>query len=261
MAILLLVLLLVILCAGAVGFTATGLAVVRPLVRRDLSSGHNETSGPIFVVAGTVYAVFLAFVVVASWEAHTNAQDAVSDEASLLATLYRGSTAMERQSGDRLRAIIRQYTQGVIVEEWKLMALGRYSEKARQAGREMYRVFGAMPPQTRRDEAVIDQAQLATLAQFEADRHKRLLMAEDSLSPLIWWTAIINGLLVIAMSFFLSADRGWPHLVASAVLAVMIVMFLYVISIFAKPFAGLLPLQPTAFERSLDVYDSVDRSL
>jgi hypothetical protein len=256
-----LVLLLAILCAGAVGFTAVGLALVRPFARRDLSHGQNETSGAIFVVAGTVYAVFLAFVVVAAWEAHTNAQAAASDEASLLATLYRGSTAMERQSGDQLRTLIRQYTRDVIAEEWKLLARGGYSERARRAGLEMYRVFGAMPPQTRRDDAVIDQAQLATLAQVEADRHKRILMAEDSLSPLIWWTAIINGLLVMAMCFFLCADRHWLHLVMSAILAVMIVMFLYVLAIYAKPFGGLMPLKPTAFARALDVYDSVDRTL
>lgn len=261
MAILVLVLLLAVLCAGAVGFTAAGLALVRPFVRRDLSHGHNETSGPIFVVGGTVYAVFLAFVVVAAWQAHTNAQDDASDEASLLTTLYRGSAAMERQSGDRLRAVVRQYTRDVIDEEWKLQAKGRLSQKARRAGLEMYRVFGDLPPQVRRDDAVIDAAQLATLGQFEADRHKRLLMAEDGLSPLIWWSAIITGLLVMVMSFFLCPDRHWPHLTASALLAVMIVMFLFVISIFARPFGGLLPLQPTAFIRSLDVYDSVDRTL
>jgi hypothetical protein len=253
--------LLAILSVGAVGFTALGLAVVRPLVRRGLGQGHNETSGPIFVVGGTVYAVFLAFVVVAAWQAHTNAQDDAAEEASLLTTLYRGSIAMERQSGDRLRAVVRQYTNDVIADEWKLLAQGRYSQKARRAGLEMYRVFGAMPPQARRDDAVIDQAQLATLGQFEADRHKRLLLAEDGLSPLIWWTAMVTGVLVMTMSFFLCPDRHWPHLASSAILAVMIVMFLYVISIFAKPFGGLLPLQPTAFARALDVYDSVDRAL
>jgi hypothetical protein len=257
-----LALLLAIMCVGAVGFTVVGVALVRPYVKRAFSHGHNETSAAIFTVAGTVYAVFLAFVVIAAWEAHDTAKANAAEEASLLATLYRGSIAMDHASGDRMRALVRQYTEAVVHDEWKIQARnGGTSEKARKAGLEMYRLFAAMPRDVRQDYAAINEAQLATLAQLQNDRNKRTLQAQEDLSPLIWATAIINGVIVQVMSFFLYADRHRPHVVMSSALAVMIVIFLYVISLFANPFSGLTPLQPDAFEHCMDVFSSVDRAL
>jgi Ni/Fe-hydrogenase subunit HybB-like protein len=252
-------LLLAVICA--VGLTVVGLALVRPFVRRNVGPGHNEMSGAIFVVAGTIYAVFVAFVVITSWAAHDNAEAIAADEASQLATLYRASVSMEHEAGDRLRGFVRQYTEAVITDEWKLQERGGASEKARTALLEIYRLFGVISPETRRDDAAIDQAQLTVLAQVQASRTKRTLLAGQSLSPVIWWTAIVNGVLVMLMSFFLYSDRHRPHGIMCGGLATIIVVLLYVISLFAKPFGGLLPLGPDDFAHAVDVYDSVDRAL
>src|SRR5215831_8089864 len=90
-----LVLLAAIICVGAVGFTFIGLGAVRRLVSRGVGGEHNLVSSAIFTVGGTIYAVFLAFLVVAAWQANDAAKANVAEEASLLCTLYRGSTAME----------------------------------------------------------------------------------------------------------------------------------------------------------------------
>jgi hypothetical protein len=255
------ILTLLLAVIGAIAFTVAGLTLVRRFVQREVGRGHNEMSGAIFAVGGTIYAVFLAFVVIAAWEANDAARADVGEEASLLTTLYRASTAMDQQSGDRLRGLIREYTEDVINEEWAAQEHGGTSQKARRAGLEMYRLFGAQSPELRQVEEVIDQQQLQTLAQIQADRNKRTLLSQERLSPLIWWTAIVNGVLVVVMSFFLYPDSNRSHVIMSAALAVMIVVLLHVISLFAKPFGGLMPLKPDAFAHSLEVYDSVDRTL
>jgi hypothetical protein len=38
-------------------------------------------------------------------------------------------------------------------------------------------------------------------------------------------------------------------------------MLIFVVYIFGKPFSGLAPLRPDAFEHSLQVYDSVDKAI
>jgi hypothetical protein len=257
-----LLLALVLLSAASLAFTLFGLAAVRRLVRRGVGEGHNDVSAAIFGVGGTIYAVFLAFLVISVWADHDSARSNMAEEASLLTTLYRGSTAMEPSSGARLRAVIREYTQAVIVDEWPIQAEnGGASEKARTAGLEMYRVFGAKPPAARQADAAIDQLQLHLIAQIQGDRNKRTLQAEELVSPVIWAVALANGLLVIVMSFFLYPDRDWPHVVMSAMLTAMIAMLIFVVFIMEQPFRGLLPLQPDAFAHSLQVYDSVDRNL
>jgi hypothetical protein len=253
---------LALLSAAALAFTLIGLAAVRRLVKRGVGDGHNDVSAAIFGVGGTIYAVFLAFLVITVWTYHDDARRNVAEEASLLTTLYRSSSAMEPVSGGRLRSLIRTYTHAVIVDEWPIQAeSGGASEKARAAALSMFRVFGAIPPATRQSDAVIDQLQLNLIAQIQADRNKRTLQSREGVSEVIWAVAIANGLIVIVMSFFLYPDRDWPHVVMSGMLAAMIAMLICVIFVFEQPFRGLLPMQPDAFAHSLEVYDSVDRMI
>jgi hypothetical protein len=252
---------LVLIGGAALAFTVLGLSVVRRLVKRGVGDGHNDVSAAIFGVGGTIYAVFLAFLVIAIWAAHDDAKHNVAEEASLLATLYRSSAAMEPESGGRLRGLIREYTHAVIVDEWPIQAQsGGAAESARGAALNMFRLFAALPAEVRRNDVAIQQLQLGLLAQIQADRNKRTLHAQEDVSPVIWVVAIAEGLLVILMSFFLYLDRDWPHLVMSTMLATMIAMLIYVMVVFAQPFRGLLPLQPDPFVHSMEVYDSVDRT-
>jgi hypothetical protein len=229
-------------------------------VRRHVGDGHNDVSSAIFGVGGTVYAVFLAFLVVTVWAAHDDARGNIAEEASALGTLYRLSSAMEPAAGGQLRLLLREYTHAVIEDEWSIQAeRGGASERARAAGLGMIRLFSTLPPTTRERDAVVDQLALSLISRIHDDRNKRTLQAQESVSPVIWVVAIANGLVVIVMSFFLYPDRDWPHLVMSSMLAAMLAMFVYVVYVFGQPFRSVLPLQPDAFVHSLDVFNSVDR--
>jgi hypothetical protein len=257
-----LLLLLAMICVGAIGFAFVGVSAARRVVSHGVGGGHNEVHAAIFTVGGTIYAVFLAFLVVAAWQAHDAANANVAEEASLLCTLYRGSTAMEHESGSKLRGAIRRYTWAVISDEWPIQArTGGAADTARKAGLSMFGVFGAIPPDVRQSDSAVDSMQLTLLSQIQADRNKRTLQAQESLSPVIWAAALANGLLVIVMSFFLYPDRDWPHGVMSSMLAIMVFMLIYVVYIFGKPFSGLAPLGAEAFTHSLEVYDSVDATI
>jgi hypothetical protein len=185
----------------------------------------------------------------------------MAEEASLLSTLYRGSTAMEPDSGGKLRVLIRQYTHLVVDKEWALQAQSDgVSQEARTTALKMFRLFGTEPPTVRVNDGAIDQLELGTIAQIQADRNKRTLQAGASISPVIWSAAIADGFLVVVMSLFLHTDRAWLQMVMCSILALMIAMLLCVVFIFDRPFGGLMPLAPAPFEHSLQVYDSVDRT-
>ncbi|HSZ50470.1 MAG TPA: hypothetical protein VK801_02770 [Caulobacteraceae bacterium] len=255
------ILVLLVACASAGLFAFIGVMTVRKLARRHLDDRGADMCAAIFQTGGTLYSVFLAFLVVAVWQAHDAAHANVAEEASLLGTLYRGSTAMEPGPGNQMRVLIRRYTHAVIEDEWPIQEHhGGASERARAAGLGMFRLFSTLPSQVRQADADVDGMELSLIAQIQADRNKRTLQAEEYLSPLIWATALVNGLLVLIISFLLEADRVWIHVGLSGLLAVMIATLLSVIFILDRPFGGLMPLQPDAFVHSLAIYDSVDRS-
>jgi hypothetical protein len=241
--------------------SAVAVWLVRRRMKRHVAEGHNDVLVPIFLTAGTIYAVFLAFVVVAVWESYDAAHANAAEEASTLTTLYRASTGMDKASGDEMRGLIREYTEAVVKEEWALQAAtGGASPKARTAALEMYRMFGRQAADVRQSDAAIDQQALQLISQIQTDRNRRTLQAGESLSPIMWIASIGGGALVLALCLLLYMDRAWPQMLATGVLAALFAMLLAVTFIFSRPFVGPTALQPDAFEHSLTVYDSVDKT-
>jgi hypothetical protein len=72
--------------------------------------------------------------------------------------------------------------------------------------------------------------------------------------------SIGSGVLVLALALLLYMDRAWPQIVATSLMAGLFAMLLAVTFILSRPFVGPMALQPDAFEHSLTVYDSVDKT-
>ena len=247
--------------AAAIAFAAIVVRLVRGIVRKHVAEGHNDVLVPIFLTAGTIYAVFLAFLVVAVWETYDAAHANVAEEASTLATLYRASTGMEKASGDEVRRLVREYTETVIKDEWSIQAAtGGASPKARAAALEMYRSFGRIPLNVRQSDALIDQTALQLVSQVQTDRNRRTLEAGESLSLIMWIATIGGGLVVLALCSLLYMDRAWPQMLATGVMTGLFAMLLVVTFLLSRPFEGPMALQPEPFEHSMGVYDSVDKT-
>jgi hypothetical protein len=254
-------LVLALALVATVAFCVLGVLLVRRFVRRHVAEGHNDVLVPIFLTAGTIYAVFLAFLVVAVWESYDAAHDNAAEEASTLATLYRASTGMEKVSGDEMRLLVRQYTEAVIHDEWQIQAAsGAASPKARAAALGMYRLFGGLSPGVRQSDLAIDQAALQLIGQIQTDRNKRTLQAGESLPAIMWLGSIGSGVLVLLLSFCLYMDRAWPQTLVVSVMGTMIAMLLCITFVLSRPFVGPMALQPEGFEHSLVVYDTVDKT-
>src|SRR5437764_2492364 len=130
-------------------FTAMGvLGVVyghRWLAAR-IREGHNDAVVPMYATAGVIYAVLLAFIVIAVWGQYTAAKDNVNNEATALTTMYRESEAMPGSERPELRRLIRAYTTAVAGPEWQVQRNGRTSEVARKAIVDLYATLAAHPP-------------------------------------------------------------------------------------------------------------------
>src|SRR5579863_9246746 len=108
------VLIAVLIVGGAILYAVAGVSLGRRLMRRHIAEGHNDVLVPIFLTAGVIYAVLLAFMVIAMWENYDNAKANTAEEASLLVPLYRQSEAMSPEKGAEMRHLIREYAEGVV---------------------------------------------------------------------------------------------------------------------------------------------------
>jgi hypothetical protein len=236
---------------------AAAIWVMRNFLHGKVREGHNDVMVPMFLTAGTIYAVMLGFLVVVVWEAYGDAKGNVGTEASTLTTMYRMTNGMEPGEMKTMREHIREYTEAVVKKEWAIQAkTGGAAPEARAQVAAIYREFATMPRAT--EGSSINGEFLRQFSDVTAARNKRTLQASETV-PWILWLGLIGGAtIVIVMSGFIYMDVRWPHMIGAAVLTIMITMLLFVTIILSKPFRGALALQPEPFEHSLSVYKAVD---
>ena len=250
--------LLTILIVGiTVIYAYFGVRIGRRLIKSRVREGHNDVLVPIFLTAGTLYAVLLAFIVIAVWETYTDAGHNAAEEASTLTTLYRQTNGMAPTEQHHIRDILRAYTEDVIRNEWPIQAkTGGASPGARKGIADLYRAYATMPAKTAN--LPINVEFLATLRTVAADRNKRTLQANEHLPSVIWFIMIFGATVVVGMSFILYMDEEVPHAFATAVMASLIGTMLLITFVLDKPFNGPLAISADSFEHSLGVYHSVD---
>ena len=241
-------------------FTALGalgvLGIHRWLTGR-VREGHNDAVVPMYATAGVIYAVLLAFTVIAVWQQYTAAKDTVNHESTALTTMYRETEALPAAERPELRKLIRDYTAAVIGPEWKAQELnGGTSPAARAALVDLYETLAAHQPTA--ETAPINAAFVTNLSDVTTARNERTLSSRDTLPWILWVGLISGGLLVIAMSWFLYMGSASLHAALSGMVGALIGILLFSAVALDRPFHGKLGVKPEAFEHSIEVYNLVD---
>ncbi len=231
--------------------------LARRFLHGRVREGHNDVLVPLFLTAGTIYAVMLGFLVVVVWEAYGDAKGNVAAEASTLTTMYRMTNGMDGEELKAMREHIRAYTEAVVGKEWEIQAkTGGAAPEARRQIAAIYREFAHMPAET--ENSAINREFLQQFSLVTAARNKRTLQAGEAV-PWVLWLGLIGGAtIVVAMGCLLFMEVWWPHMLMMGVLTAMICMLLFITIELSKPFQGALALEPGPFEHSLSVYKAVD---
>ena len=107
----------------------TAVAMCGPvLVRRQVDlarlTTNNEIAGFKFATVGVIYAVLLAFAVIAVWEKFSEAEEMVTKEAGAAATLYRLAAGSEPEAAGA-KAALNNYLKLAIDRDWPADGQGK----------------------------------------------------------------------------------------------------------------------------------------
>jgi uncharacterized membrane protein YraQ (UPF0718 family) len=246
---------LLIFAAALVG--AAGLLVTRRIVPIDKMSGHNEAAGFIYATLGVIYAVLVAFVVIAVWETFARAQDIVSEEASSLISLYRDTSAFPEPQRQELQASLRAYARSVIDDEWLTMQRGQESPKTEQALAAIWHHYRDLNVETPMQVAIASES-FKQLNDVSEERTHRLVASQETLPEVFWPVLVIGGVLCVVFTYFFHTDNVLTHAVMSGMLAAMIAASLFLIVVFDRPFygdAGVTSISPDVFVQALALFD------
>lgn len=237
-----------------------GLRTVRRLVPIAVLETQHEVAGFIMGVLGAIYAVLLAFVVVALWNQYQDARGTVEREANQLGDLAHVTRGFGDERGRRrLSGMIGAYTRSAIDDEWPTMARGRPSARTQAALDQLWRAFLEMDPQSDRDRALYDQS-LNTLRDMSDSRRLRLFASRNDLPLVIQFLLWGGGVITIAFTYFFGVKSIRAQSLMTAGLTGVIAFNLFLVLVLDNPFHGILRVPPEPLREILERFPSIESS-
>jgi Protein of unknown function (DUF4239) len=240
----------------AVVVIPTSLAIgLQVLVRRsvgvDKLALNNEVAGFIFAIIGVVYAVLLAFVVIAVWEKFSEGQTSVAKESAAAAALDYYSEGPEPEAA-KLHESLVHYLKLVIENDWPAMGMRSEDSQTTDALGGLYRAALALNRTGAR--SIPDMSEVFTqIDNLTLARRVRLHLSTGLVPEIIWITLFAGAGLTVCFALFFGSPNPLAHLAMTAVLSIVLAAGLVVIIALDHPFSGPVHIAPEALEQVLAI--------
>jgi Protein of unknown function (DUF4239) len=211
-------------------------------------------SGEVFFsLAGVLYAVLVAFVVVVVWEQFGDAEKATESEASAIADLLGDSNAFPAADRPQVQQALIAYLDDVCNDEFPRM---RNDEAIEQQSEQLTRVWESylkIQPVTRTEIAFYDQA-IHRLDDLSTSRKDRIATGTAEIHGELWVLLIGGGAVVMAFTFMFGTPDAVVHAAAVALTSALMGFVKDLIFALEHPFVGTLSVSPEAYAHVVEIW-------
>ncbi|GAA4901350.1 uncharacterized protein DUF4239 [Stackebrandtia albiflava] len=243
-------LLIVVVVAAVAGGTAVLQQRFSPPQNRE---GYNEVAGSVFEIVSVLYAIVLAFVLIAVWEQMQDAQAMTYEESGALVDVYWAAQDLPDENRQAVEALCLEYANWVIEEEWPAMATQR------DTGLDGWEMIDEMRGQFNQAIDVTDQTSLGlsqdaeeTIAVLSQSRTDRLNTAQSGLSAVMWLVLIAGALLMFGILLLFGVPGRLAHVIVVVIAAAMVALLLFSVYELEYPFARGVAVEADAFRLALE---------
>jgi Protein of unknown function (DUF4239) len=194
--------------AGAVAIACGLMFLIHRIGTRDVFLADTTRGAGVYGVAGTGFAVLLAFVVVVAYEQYNDAKAGAQAEADAVIELYRSAEFFPAERAEMQRDLI-CYARAVIEKEWPAMADGQGHPLGVVEGwaLRLQDAYERLPVRTPREEVVF--ANILDLRDLRIDaRRERLSQADPTVTSPVWFILILCALVNIGFVLLFIDRRG-----------------------------------------------------
>lgn len=239
---------------------AVAVALVSLLQRffdqRTLAASHG-TTGNLLAVVGTLYAVMLGLVVVDAMVRFERAIDVVQAESTALADIHIMAERLPEPFGSRVKGACRDYAVAVVETEWERLAeRGEPSIEARRAGLRVLRSLDGYEPETESQKALYPMIVQEMQAAWD-HRRERIATAHYGVPAVEWVALLLGALVTVTLGGLFPFGHFRFHLLVTSLAALVMVLNLYLVSLFGYPFSGDLRVSDLPFRTDIGIFDGL----
>jgi len=196
---------IVIPTSAAIGFQV----FIRRSVGVERLSLNNEVAGFIFAIIGVVYAVLLAFVVIAVWDKFSEGQTAVAKESAAAAALFYYSEGAEPEAAKLHESLI-HYLKLAIENDWPAMGAKSEDSETTAALGALYRA--AMSLNRTGTRSIPDMSEVFTQSDnLTLARRVRLHLSTGLVPEIIWITLFAGAGFTVCFALFFGSPSALAH--------------------------------------------------
>lgn len=234
--------LFVLAVTGAVALALHLIFFLPPLQRLSIRIG--DLSPILQNLAGTFFALSVAFLASAVWATEDRAHEIVNDEALSIRRVTTYAQSLSGPSRETIQSLIRDYAKAVQAE-WPHMADSASDKPANQDITALYAAIISGLSESEQNR-MLQQHLLAAVDSMAQARQHRLTAAKESVSDGQW---IMVSLLALLLLVVIAACHGrWPTSRAAALVLISFAISipLFVILAHDRPFTGHQAVSPDA---------------
>lgn len=232
-----------------VGFSWTGVILIRPIMRLFVLRRRDDTNdvvGYIISCFCVFYGLLLGLIAVAAYQNYANVEASVSNEAAALSALYEDISVYEDPYRQNLRWVLRDFCRFTIRYGWPEYQNGRIPPGSDVRLKAFHEQLLAFEPRTTSQEIVHAES----LRQFNVfmEKHRVRQHAVSTGIPAIMWYVVLTGAVLNIMLVWLFDIDFLSHLALGGLLAFFLSTVILLIASMDNPFRGEVSIQPEAFE-------------
>jgi len=236
-----------------VGLSVIGLVVFRRLTRSERFESANPVTSQMFSLAGILYAVLVAFVVVVVWEQFEEAKSATESEANAISDLLRDSETLPPASRDAIRHSLIAYTEDVVGDEFVRLHHGVTIEQQSAQLSAIWQSYLDVQPVSQIQIAFLNE-DISKLNDLGSSRKVRITSSHSEIPTELWVLLVGGGATMLLFTYLFGTRHVVVHACSVALAGALLSFVLYLIFALEHPFVGDLSVRTDPYEHVLEAW-------
>ena len=239
-----------------VSFAVLGLVVTRRFLPQRRLARSGAVAGHVFDLAGVLYAVLVAFVVVVVWEQLNSAEKGTESEASSISELLRDSAGLPAASRLAVQQSLIAYTDDIVDDEFPRMRQGVTIEQQSDHLTDVWQRYLQVEPVTQR-EITFYQESITRLDELGNARKTRISGSQSEIPGELWVLLLGGGMVMLLFTYMFPSPDVLVHGALIALAGSLLAFVLYLTFAMEHPFVGSIAVSPEAYQHVLDTWSQL----
>jgi Protein of unknown function (DUF4239) len=193
------------------------------------------------------YGITLGLLAVGTWQAYSDLDTKVGEEASALAALYRNVSSFPDPNRAELQADLREYARQVIDVSWPLQRRGIVPRNAAGTLEALQTHLASFEPTTEGQKTRYAET-YRELDRIVELRRLRLKSVVAGLPMALWSVVLVGAFVNIAVTWFFDMRSQTMHFWMTIMFSGLLGLLIFLLAAMDNPFRGDISVGPEAFE-------------